>query len=241
MKFQIFSDLHLEMYSHLPKIIPLCDILILSGDIGNLCLDGYKQFIDYCSKNWKHVLIVLGNHEFYGMNFKTACAEYDTFFKDYTNVYLLDNTSITIDDYVFVGSTFWTKTNKTIQYLVNDFNQIENFKYDKYILAHEKDAGYLTNFLNNYNLKKKLIVITHFPPCQEKVSNPKYDKESSIIKNYFAHNFDKNLINKATIWIYGHTHWSNAFKIGSTTLISNQMGYNIEEAVNFNPEGIYEL
>lgn len=72
LKFQIASDLHLEMPYTLqkmqPKICPVegCDILCLLGDIGTLKKPKpLHDLLDYVCEKWKHVLFVFGNHEFY--------------------------------------------------------------------------------------------------------------------------------------------------------------------------------
>ena len=36
MKFQLFSDIHLEFLKEFPKIIPHTDFLFLAGDIGKI-------------------------------------------------------------------------------------------------------------------------------------------------------------------------------------------------------------
>ena len=70
MKFQVFSDIHLEFFEKnskdtIPYIEPLEDYLFLVGDIGKLHIPNYKIFFDYCSNNWKLTFYILGNHEFY--------------------------------------------------------------------------------------------------------------------------------------------------------------------------------
>ena len=47
MKFQLFSDIHLELCKNVPYIKPLADYLFLAGDIGNISKPNLKLFIDY--------------------------------------------------------------------------------------------------------------------------------------------------------------------------------------------------
>ncbi|KAJ5741136.1 hypothetical protein N7493_001008 [Penicillium malachiteum] len=66
--FQVLSDLHLEisqLYSSYE--IPVCaDHLILTGDIGRLIdYEGYHDFLKTQKDQFKSVILVLGNHEFY--------------------------------------------------------------------------------------------------------------------------------------------------------------------------------
>lgn len=52
LSIQIISDIHLEFYKSLPKIIPKSKYLFLAGDIGtiqNTYDNKIKNFLTYCS------------------------------------------------------------------------------------------------------------------------------------------------------------------------------------------------
>ena len=65
MKIQLFSDFHLEKRDIIyPK--PEADILVLAGDICEFdYLDSKRAFFMYVNLNWKKVIWILGNHEYY--------------------------------------------------------------------------------------------------------------------------------------------------------------------------------
>ena len=72
MKIQYASDLHLEFLENTTflKNNPLRvtgDILILAGDIAYWKENGYEEhpFWDWVSQNYKQVIVIPGNHEFY--------------------------------------------------------------------------------------------------------------------------------------------------------------------------------
>ena len=72
MKIQYASDLHLEFadnwrYLRDNPLQVSGDILILAGDIGYLGDQNYQNhpFWDWASENYRQVLVVPGNHEFY--------------------------------------------------------------------------------------------------------------------------------------------------------------------------------
>ncbi len=74
MKIQYASDLHLEFKenSNYLKQHPLAvsgEILVLAGDIGYIGDDNYSKhpFWDWTSENYRQVIVVPGNHEFYKM------------------------------------------------------------------------------------------------------------------------------------------------------------------------------
>lgn len=76
MAVQIVSDLHLEV----PKvydffeIIPKAPYLALLGDIGNVAAhkDDYLAFLTGQLKQFRSVLLILGNHEAYYSNWLTT-------------------------------------------------------------------------------------------------------------------------------------------------------------------------
>jgi predicted phosphohydrolase len=254
-KFQLYSDIHLEFNKSYPEIPPFEENLILAGDIGKINTLNFKPFFDYCSSKWKKVFYVLGNHEYYHSK-KTMFNlnnEYKEFFKNYDNIFLLDNSSYEFSDKLrIVGSTLWS--NPTKYKGLNDFNYILEFNdhinktlgitVDKFRSLHEQAVKYLFNEINKKD--KNLIIITHFPPSQNKTSHPKYDYQEQYLKDYFASNIidnikDKN--HKIKGWIYGHTHYSNSIfnYINGIQLLSNQMGYPKELDTSLISNGSFEL
>ncbi|OQX93233.1 MAG: hypothetical protein B6I17_03580 [Tenericutes bacterium 4572_104] len=106
MKIQILSDLHLE-FEYQEFDFTEADILILAGDIhtgtkGIQWIKGYDLEIP--------VIYVMGNHEYYSHRYLNLLNECRKIVKD-SNVYLLENQSITIDDITFHGTTMWTDFN----------------------------------------------------------------------------------------------------------------------------------
>ena len=74
MKIQYCSDLHIDyngikgknLFRKFVSTRPQADILILAGDIAEAINEElYSSFINYCCKNFKHVILVSGNHEYY--------------------------------------------------------------------------------------------------------------------------------------------------------------------------------
>jgi len=240
MKIQIYSDLHLENCKIYPQIKPYCDVLILAGDIGKINSLNFYNFMEYCSKNWKYVLYIKGNHECYDEDFETVDSTIIKLLLNFTNIFYLNNSSKVIDGYEFIGSVFWTLTTNRIPIYINDFNKINNFTYDTYCDNHNKDLKYLTEQLNKKSNYKK-VFITHFPPILKNTSNPIYKNELTLIKKYFANNISNELLNLSNFWIFGHTHWSCDFFINNTRLISNAKGYDSSEYYNFKSDGIFEI
>jgi len=66
---QYASDLHLEFYGKVPNfkeiLRPVAPYLVLAGDIGQPGHPAFHQFLDYVSANWRAVILIAGNHEYY--------------------------------------------------------------------------------------------------------------------------------------------------------------------------------
>jgi predicted phosphohydrolase len=245
MKIQIYSDIHLEFYKSYPKIDPLSDYLFLAGDIGKLHMDNYKDFFNYCSKNWKEIFYVLGNHEYYHSK-KTIDKlnnQYKDFFKNYSNIHLLDKDIFVLNDYIILGCTLWSKATYKTEEIINDFSSIKIFKEDRkkninfedYNNLNKIDKKFLLENIEKYN--DKIVILTHFPLIQN--TNPKYNNQEYYLKNYFGNNIDLPDDKEITI-ISGHTHWSYDFKIDNKRYISNQFGY-LDEMESLNINGVYHL
>jgi predicted phosphohydrolase len=241
-KIQLYSDLHLELYSKFPLIRPLANNLFLAGDIGHYNKQNFKNFFDYCSPKWKNIFYVLGNHEYYinKESIEETTNKYKQFFSNYNNIHLLNNSFVTIDNINIYGSTLWTKPTTDFEIIKKYFNN--NSKLDYFDVIKNSDLQY--NSLLNYikNNDKKTIIMSHFPPIQENTSSPMYSNQEKYIKDYFAWNNilldNKNI----TTWLSGHTHYSYDFNHNNTRLISNQMGYKNEfSKINFNIDGFYEI
>lgn len=247
MKFQVFSDLHLELYSdsYCPKFDAVTDTLFLVGDIGKLSCKNYKLFMDYVSKTWKQTFYVLGNHEYYHSkkDYVKLNKEYHDFFSSYGNITLLDKKKVIYEGIEIIGLTMWTDISSITDIeSLSDFKAIK-IKNDKkwtipmtkeyFIDLHKQEKKWL---LENYDPTKKTIIVTHFPLMNE-TSHPKFS--DSIFKSYFENDF-KLFNNVQLINIYGHTHYSIDKTIEKIRIISNQQGYSDEHDTLFDISIFYD-
>jgi predicted phosphohydrolase len=258
-KFQLFSDLHQEFIINFYKIPPKSDYLILAGDIHNISKINFKLFFDYVSNNWKQVFYIPGNHEYYNKyeTLSNLKKQYESFFENYVNIHLLDNNICTLnyDENVIkiIGSTLWSSIYETEG--INDFKNIKE-KHNEYISKeqfndlHNKSVKFLKeqidSSINNQN-NEKIIIVTHFPPIQKNTSGSKHLNEKQHVKDYFSSNIlldFKNVSNKISCWIHGHSHFSNDFIESETGIrvISNQLGY-LQELRNttMKEDGVFEI
>ena len=136
---QIISDIHLEfdgVYKKMKKPQNKgnkASILALLGDIGYPKKSVYKQFIADMSKQYKYILIIAGNHEYYKDEIYNVHSILKEIKSQYPNVYFLQKRSIEFPDLSpnirFLGCTLWVNYPKKIQFAaqlaVNDFHHIQ--------------------------------------------------------------------------------------------------------------------
>ena len=256
MKLKVLSDLHLEHYVDCQVFyVGEGDILVLAGDI--LCAkhfktDGYlravyNRFLDDCAKNYNKVLYVMGNHEFYGYNYEGAKNKIKQNLPD--NFHLLDNDTVTINNWNFIGFTFWTdfRNENALEMMeaeqcMNDYKVIRiGNKYRKLnandtLGFHKESKKYLLNQLETLN--ENVFVITHHSPTYQSVP-PQYKKHAN---GAYCSNLDDLILNHPQIkyWVHGHTHTQFNYMIGECNVICNPGGYP-GQATGFDPNYILNI
>ena len=101
MRIQVVSDLHLEFHNLLPPVADGVDVIVCAGDLAPIGTGAVR----YAAEEWaeaRHILYVLGNHEFYGTDIDRACNQLAE--ECYSlGIALLDSDAIVIDDVHFIG------------------------------------------------------------------------------------------------------------------------------------------
>lgn len=252
MKIQYCSDLHLEFqenknYLKSFPLKPEGEILLLAGDIVLFkTLNEHDDFFNFCSDNFESTFWIPGNHEFYHydlVNVKTPLYE-----KIRENVFLINNLTITYKNVSLVFSTLWShippQHEWTVQKNVNDFNLIKNngkkFNAADFNTLHKNDFNFLQTALAQLTDNPRIIVTHHVPTLMH---YPEQHQHSEINSAFATELFDFIESSSAAYWIYGHHHCNiPAFKIGNTTMLTNQLGYvQQNEHLLFNPAAIIEI
>lgn len=239
MRLLILSDLHLEFENLiLPQVD--ADILILAGDIG--VKTGAVDWIKRQASNYKHVIYIAGNHEYYRAD---SINVLDNDFKrvfEGTNIHFLQGDSIEIDGILFVGATLWTdyfdgdfSAKAAALAYMTDYELIKVRDPETRDLRlintrdietiHKIHKGKLNIALDKPHEKK--VVITHHAPS--------YKSIPSEFENYPTNGCYVNdlewFAQRANIWVHGHTHNSFDYELGNCRVICNPRGYS-PNAVN---------
>lgn len=246
MRIQYCSDLHLEFQENTNflkqhPLVPGSRVLVLAGDIMLLSIrQNFKALIDYLSDTYEQVYWIPGNHEYYyydlGKMQDPLCE------KIRSNVFLLNNHTIHYNNVNFLCTTLWGNIRPTneldIQQSLSDFHVIQwnerKFRPADFNQLHQNSISYLQSALKETTGQKNIIITHHVPTLFNYPS--KYG--SSFLNEAFAVElYDFIYDSNALYWIYGHHHHNTpSFKIGNTTLITNQLGYVQHEQLGFDPK-----
>lgn len=230
-KFQIASDFHIEIdhRENIPLreyIIPSADVLILAGDIGRIHkFDQLKKFLVQLCPQFQIVLYVLGNHEFYRVrnteekSMDDLIVTVKSLEQEIPNLYILDRSSVIIEDVCVIGTTLWS--NSTVE--IPPFVRISGMNLDRYNTMFKQNVDYISQMVE-YCVEKKLkpMVVTHHCPTYSAIGKKDFDRYKSL----YVSNLDYLLqTSKIHTWVYGHTHKNmDIYFQKKTRVISNQKG-----------------
>jgi len=255
MKIHLLSDIHLEFGGlKLPEVD--ADVTVLAGDIG-VGLQG----IEWALKTipWhRPVIYVMGNHEFYGgQRLMTELWKAAMKKAEGTHVHLIENEAVVIDGVRFLGSTLWTdfclfgagKRERSMKAALdlNDYWQIltgysrhqaKLLRPEDTLNLHKQSRDWLDRALDQPRAGKT-VVVTHTAP-QRGSLHPKW--EHSPIAPCFVSNLP-GLVERADLWIHGHTHDSFDYRVERCRVVCNPRGYahSADENPGFDPGLVVEV
>lgn len=262
MKIDVISDLH---YSHWTTnntrkinlfikeyIQPKSDYIIIAGDISNSIADTLS-FLKVLKKQYKRVIIVWGNHDYYFSN--SEMNKFDNYidrmkyFEDEVRklgIDLLTGNIINIEDVNIGGTGAWYDFSyiKKIRPMLSNNDIAQNWSY------YMNDSNYIKGLKKNTNIesynsiinlsnqeKEKIskifdkvdIMVTHISPLNEpRFAIEKY-RMGIMTGAYFFDGLGFGEYTTAKYWIYGHTHDEQKFDVFDKIFISNPLGYPFEK------------
>jgi len=276
MRVSVISDLHLDFAD---LVLPGGDVLILSGDIfeaKNLKKENYNPemilleherqdrrpdrfyrfILEECSRKYREVIMVMGNHEHYRFKFHKTYEHIKSQLPP--NVHLLEKESMELDGVLFLGATLWTDMNRQdaltlyhMQGAMNDYRQITmlNERTGDYhrlqpeytVQEHLKTMKYFTTALAENRAREggalPVVVVTHHSPSKLSIK-PKYEKDV-LMNGAYSSDLSEFILDhpEIQVWTHGHTHDTFDYQVGSTRVICNPRGYKYYEprADEFDP------
>jgi Icc-related predicted phosphoesterase len=255
------SDCHLE-FGDLEFTNEGADVLVLAGDImiaqdlydhttetiqeslnqgnklGNRQKGAikYRNFLERASSQFKHVIMIAGNHEFYHGRWYQALETMKQECNQFANIYFLEDQVKEIDGVLFIGTTLWTDMNQNdwhtkyqvkhgmsdFRIIKNDRNGYHNLHPDDVIERHTKSLEFIKNTVANTS--KKIVVVTHHAPSDMSVAD--CYKSDHLMNGAYRTNLEEFIMDSnITQWHHGHTHFPFDYMLGNTRVVCNPRGY----------------
>lgn len=247
MIIQYASDLHLEFpenkkFLSANPLKSMGDVLVLAGDIVPFAvMDEQNDFFDYISDHFQRTYWIPGNHEYYYFDLGTKCGTLNENIR--SNIHLVNNLMINLNNVRFVFSTLWSKISEMNQWQtensVSDFQVIkyqgQRFTASQFNRLHEESLNFINSELQQ-TTSDKTVVVTHHVPTM--MNYPEQYKKDALNEAFAAELFDLIEAYQPDYWVYGHHHANTpAFEIGKTQMLTNQLGYvKYHEHKSFNTE-----
>jgi predicted phosphohydrolase len=235
MKIQYCSDLHLEFpvnkrYLKANPIKPEGEILLLAGDIVPFTeIEKENDFFDFLSDSFEHTYWIPGNHEYYRSDITERTGAFHERIR--SNVSLINNSTVQDQDVRLIFSTLWSKLDLTKEWVIKktmaDFHLVRKngnkINVDDYNALHDKALTFVKSQLPIVDGKKTIVVSHHIPTFY---NYPEKYRHSELSSAFATELFDLVEVSNVDYWIFGHSHEVVPdFKIGKTTLSTNQLGY----------------
>ena len=247
MKLHVLSDLHLG-FAPFERPRTKADVVVLAGDIARP-----REAVAWAIEFDRPVLYVAGNHEFYGGSIEGTLAELERLCEG-THVHLLDDRELVLDGVRFLGTTLWTDFHlfgagerksaamAEATRLLRDFSRITlsesagaPFTPEDSAALFERHAGWLETKLAEPH-DGPTVVITHHAPSPRSI-HPRF--ADSLLNACFVSDLERLAgVDRAQLWIHGHTHDSFDYDLNGTRVVCNPRGYAkgaMNENARFDP------
>jgi predicted phosphodiesterase len=228
------SDLHLERIKYQFEITKAAPILVLAGDIGRFCdQQSYRSFLVKQCEQFEMVLLVAGNHEFYGSSREEGLCIAQSFVDDSAmggKLHFLNRTRIDLpgSNTTILACTLQSHIAPDYTKLTNDFQRIQNWSVQDHNDEHKRDLAWLESTITQMSrdrIGRKIIIITHYAPAFEDTCHPLHT--NNAVSQCFSSHALRQMTTwqgaqQVTHWVFGHTHWNTKFKSKGVTVVSNQ-------------------
>jgi predicted MPP superfamily phosphohydrolase len=258
MKLRLYSDIHLDFDARrgymsvndvwAPPELPddKDTILVLAGDIWrndkatHIPPNSSKSWIATIADRFAHIVIVLGNHDYWGSATLTALRRMREGIQTLPNVHLLEKSSIVLAGVKFVGGTFWSNYDNgnpivlyDVQRDINDFRWIKHgelrgvfrrLQSKDLIVDHLQCKQYIIENARRDHAQQPVIVVTHMAPDMRSIPLGYH--------THLVHNYASDLASELSqcadidIWMHGHIHEPCDYQsTAGFRVLSNPRGY----------------
>lgn len=240
-----------------PSILPEDhdSILVLAGDLwrDNLTfkdMPDHGSWIAMVAKRFEHVIIVLGNHDYWGLSLQSAVRKAKEGVWALSNVTVLEQDTVTVSGIKFLGGTLWTDYGRNdtammvIRGKMNDYKRItfgdsrvrrKSRPLDMFEI-HRQTTKFIFNNCQADFPEQPVIIVTHMAPSEQSI-DPAYAHEHILNHAYYTDLAESVRIHckSVKLWIHGHIHWPVDYSLYNVRVVSNPRGYEIYEGTYFQP------
>lgn len=248
MKIHLLSDLHLELQDFTIPDTP-ADVIVLAGDI-HQGAKGVEWAGREASRLGKPVIYTPGNHEYFEEELSATDQAMRKAARTH-GVYFLNGDSVVIGNTRFLGTTLWT------DYKASSYGTIEDamthcqrtmadhslikignrrFRPEDALRLHQESLAWLQQELAFSPSSLTTVAITHHAPALQ-CSHPEFGRD--LTSAAFISDLG-DLVAKADLWLYGHTHSCFDQSIRGTRVVSNARGCPLERTFGFQPDKVLE-
>ncbi len=254
MKIRILSDLHEEFAELLGGRLIFdpsdADVTVLAGDIANglgaLEVASREEFAN------TQVVLVPGNHEFYGAQLfgppddKTTMPLVEAMRKQaLAHVHVLSEQFVDIKGYRFLGCTLWTDyclygVERREQVIELSRPRMADYRYIERVAGSLLTAEDTISIHNQHRLwlaqqiqasPLPVVVVTHHAPHINSVHkrfennpiNPAFVSDCSLLMQG---------VRTPELWIHGHAHNGFDYRVNKTRVVANPAGYRKRSKLN---------
>lgn len=234
MRIRTVSDLHLE-FDENKDVSPIEDgeVLVIAGDVApwNTHKELYVDFVTRVGKEFRQVVLVAGNHEFYHGEYNLVTEDMAKTLLTIKGVRFLHNGFHIMDEATFIGCTLWTSFNGRNPLLMCQAqNALNDFKYinfagspitaDKMWDLHTIARGCLSMNMRQFK-DHNTVVVTHYAPTMYHTHGVVRD-----LDYMFASPMEYDIFTNAPkLWIHGHVHRILDYEVETTRVVCNPIGY----------------
>ncbi len=242
MKLYITSDWHFEVSElrTFPLEMPKFDVAVVAGDVDRGIARSVRRLAEAPVLSGKPVVFVAGNHEFDHAIYQDVLAEGLLVAEAYPNIHVLHRASVIIAGVRFIGATLWTdyalyRTTKPSMVLAGQTMP------DHQAIRYREASGHISRFmpwhvraehlLDRTFLEAALrdshdgstVVVTHHLPSPRSILGM---FQGHPLNPAFASNLEPLIEqHQPALWVHGHAHHSNDYRIGVTRILANPKGY----------------
>jgi hypothetical protein len=262
MAIQIVSDLHLEVGKayDIFEIEPKAPHLALLGDIGNVVAhkDAFLAFLTRQLRQFRTVMLVLGNHEAYHSSWPETLEILNAFQQEST----APNKDPSLGEFVLLDRGVWHLPNSNNTVVLgcslfshvppesemavgmglNDFYQIDGWDVAAHNERHKRDLAWLNEQVAGLEgSDARIAIFSHWSPSRDaRAADPRH--AGSSISSGFSTDLSGErcfMSGNVKLWAFGHTHYNCDFEadrggdVGSMRIMANQRGYYFAQSKGF--------